>query len=182
MPRKKPVASKDIQTRSLDDRQEKFCREYLVDFNASRAAVVAGYSEKSAKEQGSRMLTSVNIVSRIKEIADELMKKNGDPAQRIIIELQEIAFGDMKDFMEWKDGKIEWKDSKTLGSKTKLVQEISESYSATGGSRKIKLHDKLKAFEMLMRYYGLFKDKVQHEGEVTAKVVITIPSNGRERS
>lgn len=181
MPKKKPVASNGLQTRSLDDRQDKFCREYLVDFNASRAAIAAGYSPKTATGQASELLRKPNIVSRIKELADELMKKTGDPAQRIIVELQEIAFGDMKDFMEWKDGKIEWKDSKTLGDKTKLVQEISESYSATGGSRKIKLHDKLKAFEMLMRYYGLFKDKVQHEGEVSARVVIMIPSNGRER-
>ncbi len=174
---KRPVIDK-----KLNDNQLRFCEEYLVDFNATRAAKAAGYSEKTARTIGSKLLTHVDIQSKIKELADDVMKKSGDPRLRVILELQMIAFGDMKDFMEWKDGKIEWKDSKLLGDKTRLVQEIAESYSANGGSRKIKLHDKLKALEMLSKYYGLFKDQVEHSGEVTTKVILMIPSNGRERS
>lgn len=181
MATKRPVRDENKETR-VDDRQLKFCEEYLIDFNATRAATVAGYSPKTARFQASDLLTRPNIQAKIKEIAQKVMEETGDPKKRVILELQMIAFGDMKDFMEWKDGKIEWKDSKLLGDKTRLVQEIAESYSANGGSRKIKLHDKLKALEMLSKYYGLFKDQVEHSGEVTTKVILMIPSNGRERS
>lgn len=181
MPKKKAIVSEASKS-DLDDRQVRFCEEYLVDFNATRAAKVAGYAEKSARSQASDLLSRPNIQNKIKAIAQKVMEETGDPKKRVILELQMIAFGDMKDFMEWKDGKIEWKDSKSLGDKTKLVQEISESYSATGGSRKIKLHDKLKALEMLSKYYGLFKEQVEHSGEVTTRVIVNIPSNGRERS
>jgi phage terminase small subunit len=181
MPKKKPVLSGKSGSK-LDDRQVRFCEEYLIDFNATRAAKAAGYAEKAATTQASDLLRRPHIQEKIKALAQKLMEETGDPKQRIIVELQMIAFGDMKDFMEWKDGKIEWKDSKLLGDKTRLVQEIAESYSANGGSRKIKLHDKLKALEMLSKYYGLFKEQVEHSGEVTTKVVLMIPSNGRERS
>jgi phage terminase small subunit len=182
MPKKKAVASSGVQSKKLDDRQDRFCSEYLVDFNATRAAIAAGYSEKTARSQASDLLTRPNVQDRVKELAESTMKETGDNRRRVILELQMIAYGDMKDFMDWKDGKIEWKDSKILGDKTRLVQEISESYSANGGSRKIKLHDKLKALEMLSKYYGLFKEQVEHSGEVTTKVVVMIPSNGRERT
>ena len=45
----------------LTNKQEFFCDEYLVDFNATRAAKVAGYSEKTARSQGQRLLTNVDI-------------------------------------------------------------------------------------------------------------------------
>lgn len=181
MATKKPVRDENKETR-LDDRQLRFCEEYLIDFHATRAATVAGYSAKTARSQASDLLTRPNIQAKIKELAQKVMEQTGDPKIRIILELQMIAFGDMKDFMDWSDGKIHWKDSKLLGDKTRLVQEITESYSATGGSRKIKLHDKLKALEMLSKYYGLFKEQVEHSGEVTTRVILNIPANGRERS
>ncbi len=49
----------------LTDKQEMFCREYIVDFNASKAAIRAGYSEKTAKEIASQNLTKLNIQERI---------------------------------------------------------------------------------------------------------------------
>lgn len=181
MPKKLAVKN-NVPGSKLDDRQVKFCEEYLIDFNATRAAKAAGYAEKTATTQASDLLRRPHIQDKIKSLAQKLMEETGDPKQRIIVELQMIAFGDMKDFMDWSNGKIQWKDSKLLGDKTRLVQEITESYSATGGSRKIKLHDKLKALEMLSKYYGLFKEQVEHSGEVTTRVILNIPSNGRERS
>jgi len=51
----------------LTPKQSRFIDEYLVDFNASRAAIAAGFSPRSAKVQGSRLLTNVNLVTVIKE-------------------------------------------------------------------------------------------------------------------
>ena len=51
----------------LNDKQERFCYEYCIDLNASKAAIRAGYSENSARSTASTMLTKSNILARIKE-------------------------------------------------------------------------------------------------------------------
>jgi phage terminase small subunit len=179
MPRKKSVLNPG-EGKTLDDRQERFCREYLTDFNATRAAKAAGYSEKTAGHQASDLLKRPDIQSRIQAISKEIYEAVGDPVKRIILDLQMQAFGDLKDFMEWDDQEIKWKSSKELGEKTKMVQEVSETTSAKSYNRKFKLYDRQKAQELLMRYYGLFKDTVRHEGEVKTVVHIKVIPNGRE--
>lgn len=57
-----------------NENQEKFCNEYLVDFNGSAAAIRAGYSKKSARFQASHLATNPNIIARIKELRDEYWK------------------------------------------------------------------------------------------------------------
>lgn len=167
--------------KELNEKQKKFCEEYLVDFNACQAAIRAGYVKNSARIHASRMLSNDNIQRYIQELADQKLKETGDPIKKIICELQMIAFGDMRDFMEWDDRRITWKSVEELGEKTRLISEVKETVTQHGGSRSLKLHDKMKAIEMLGRYYKIFTDKVEHSGEVGFKVVVNIPSNGREK-
>lgn len=56
----------------LTPKQERFCVEYLVDCNATQAAIRAGYSAKTARSQGQRMLTNVDIKSKIDELREEI--------------------------------------------------------------------------------------------------------------
>lgn len=180
MPKKKAVAAE--QKASIDDRQDKFCREYLIDFNATRAAIAAGYSAKTARSQASDLLTRPNVQAHIRSISEAALQLTGDPIVRIILELQMIAFGDIKDLAEWDRWSMKWKESKDLGDKSKLIQEITETTTQFGGSRKIKLYDKLKAMEMLLRYYGVFKgDGPSGDDDDNKKVVIKIIPNGREK-
>jgi phage terminase small subunit len=57
--------------KELTDKQEAFCREYVVDFNGTQAAIRAGYSEKTANEQAARLLANVSISNRVKELREE---------------------------------------------------------------------------------------------------------------
>lgn len=57
--------------RKLNDKQKRFAREYVIDLNATRAAIRAGYSEKTAKSQGQRLLTNVDVSEFIKELMDQ---------------------------------------------------------------------------------------------------------------
>jgi len=168
----------------LTDKQKAFCREYLVDFNGTRAATAAGYTEKSARVQAAKMLTKGNIQDEIKRLADDLNKTHGNSIERIILELQLIAFGDYQDLVVWDEhGVKSWVPSSELGDKSRLVQEISETTTQHGGSRKIKTYDKVRALEMLGRYHKIFTDKVEHsnpDGTLAPIVNIVIPSNGRE--
>lgn len=74
-------------------RHEKFCHEYIKDMNATQAAIRTGYSEKTAKMQGSRLMTNDDIKSRVKELRDAYFNENIMTAQQVEYELTRIALG-----------------------------------------------------------------------------------------
>lgn len=76
----------------LTDKQEKFCYEYVLHLNASKAAINAGYSEKTAKEIGCENLTKPNIRERIKYMQDNLAETAQLSALRVLKEHEKIAF------------------------------------------------------------------------------------------
>jgi len=55
----------------LTPKQEMFCKEYIIDLNATQAAIRAGYSEKTANEQGARLLANVSISEKIRELINQ---------------------------------------------------------------------------------------------------------------
>lgn len=74
-------------------RHEKFCHEYIKDMNATQAAIRTGYSEKTAKMQGSRLMTNDDIKERVKELRDAYFNENIMTAQQVEYELTRIALG-----------------------------------------------------------------------------------------
>jgi phage terminase small subunit len=79
-----------MQDRKLTQKQKIFCEEYIIDWNASRAARAAGYSEKTSKEIGCNLLTKVNIQEYIEEIQKDLQKLAGISRLSVIKDLQKI--------------------------------------------------------------------------------------------
>jgi phage terminase small subunit len=95
-----------------------------------------------------------------------LNEKTDNQIERIVAELQLIAFGTMKDVAEWGADGIYLKESSILREEAKIIAEVSEVTSEKSGSKvKVKLHDKLKALELLGRYHKIFTDKVEHTGK-----------------
>lgn len=76
----------------LTEKQKRFCEEYLVDLNATQAAVRAGYKQKTARSQGQRMLTNVDIQNYLQELMKKQSERTGITADDVINELKEIAF------------------------------------------------------------------------------------------
>lgn len=74
-------------------RHEKFCHEYIKDMNATQAAIRTGYSAKTAKMQGSRLMTNDDIKARVKELRDAYFDENIMTAQQVEYELTRIALG-----------------------------------------------------------------------------------------
>lgn len=68
----------------LSAKQEQFCREYLVDLNATQAAIRAGYSPKTAQEQASRLLSNVIVVERVAVLKQERANKVARTAQDVL--------------------------------------------------------------------------------------------------
>lgn len=74
-------------------RHEKFCHEYIKDMNATQAAIRTGYSEKTAKMQGSRLMTNDDIKTRVAELRDAYLDENIMTAKQVEYELTRIALG-----------------------------------------------------------------------------------------
>lgn len=74
-------------------RHEKFCHEYIKDMNATQAAIRTGYSEKTAKMQGSRLMTNDDIKARVSELREAYFNENIMTAQQVEYELTRIALG-----------------------------------------------------------------------------------------
>lgn len=75
----------------FNPKQELFCKEFIVDINATQAAIRSGYSEKTAKQIGSKLLTKHDLRTRIAELMDERSKRtlvDADFVVRTLIEVQ----------------------------------------------------------------------------------------------
>lgn len=76
---------------NLNDKQRQFCEEYLVDLNGTQAAIRAGYSEKTAKEQAARLLTNVNVQEYISELQNKRNKRVQITQDEIVEKIIEVA-------------------------------------------------------------------------------------------
>ncbi len=158
----------------LTAKQEKFIQEYLIDLNATQAAIRAGYSSKTAAEQSSRLLINVKIQAAIQEAMRERSERTQITQDKVLQELAKIGFADLKSVVSWtKDGKIIVKPSAEVDGT--IVSEISETEINYGDyikrTKKVKLHDKIRALELIGRHLGMFKDNLNVQAEVGVQIV-----------
>lgn len=129
-----------------------------MDLNATAAAKRAGYSEKTACEQGSRLLANVKVQEEIQKRQVKLQSKLEITQERVLSELASIAFANGSDFATINaNGLINIKATSQV-PKEKLPAIAGIKYSANGLGVEIKLHDKVRALEMLGRHLGLFEN------------------------
>ena len=158
---------------NLTPKQQRFVQEYLVDLNATQAAIRTGYSAKTAEVQGSRLLSNANIAAAVSEAQDKLAAKSGITKERWLRELELIYFADMKDYVDVETdtgatrakGYDEMPDgaSRVISSieENRTIKEDAKGQDSIIFSKfKFKLHDKLKAGEMIGKHLGFLKDKV----------------------
>ncbi len=147
----------------LTTKQKKFCDEYLIDLNGSRAyrAVYGDVSEKTARANASRTLALANVKSYIEPKA----KKNTDEAQLsaelVLREMGRIAFSDVRKLFDEADKLLSISD---LPDEIAACIDTIEFDEKTGKLKKYKLNSKVKGLEMLGRYFKLFIDQIEHSG------------------
>ena len=153
-----------MAARKLTPKQAEFVRQYLVDLNATAAAIRAGYSERTAKSQGQRLLTNVDVSAALAAAKAEREQRTEITQDRVVSELAKIAFADPRELMEWGPEGVKLKDSAELTEEQAAsVAEVSGTTTKDGGSLRLKKHDKVKALELLGRHLGMFTDKVKSE-------------------
>ena len=157
--------------RKLTDKQRRFVDEYLIDLNATQAAIRAGYSVKTANEQGSQLLAKLSIQQAIAEKMAERSRRTGVNQDRVVLELAKIAFVKLTDIIDEK-GKI--KDTATeddLACLEGYKYKYSDTDSGYSVEREVKLSSKMKALELLGKHLGMWNDKV--DLNVALPIVIT---------
>ena len=159
------------KTAKLTEKQQRFVEEYLIDLNATQAAIRAGYSAKTADQQGSRLLANVKVQQAIAERMAERSKRTGVNQDRVVLELSKIAFLKMTDVVD-RNGAIKQDASEDDLACIESIK-YKKSDNEYGGSveREVKVASKLKALELLGKHLGMWNDKL--DVNVTAPIVIS---------
>lgn len=152
---------------SLTDKRARFVEEYLVDLNATQAAVRAGYSANTAYSQGERLLKNVEVQAAISERRSKLSAVTEVTQERIVGEYARMAFYD--------PASIAGQPMSGPADIANLPEEVRRAIVGWGwdkaGNFTLKLADKNAALTNLGRHLGMFTDKVEHSGAMTINVL-----------
>lgn len=155
----------------LTPKQQRFVSEYLIDMSATQAAIRAGYSARTANEQGARLLAKASVRQAVDAAIAERQKRTEITQDMVVAELAKIAFGDQRDVMEWGPRGVKLRDSKNLtDEQAAIVAEVTETITIAGGTLKLKTHDKVGALKLLGEHLGMFKQRVEHTGKDGAPI------------
>jgi phage terminase small subunit len=148
----------------LTDKQEKFCREYVKDFNGAQAAIRSGYSKKTAKESAAQVLTNINVTERINELTKKQSEKSEVTAQMIIDEFKKIAFTSIAHLHNTWITRKEFEDltddqkAAIQEIKTRTRTEVINKTAYEIEEIQIKLYDKQRALENLGKHIGFYAE------------------------
>lgn len=157
--------NEDIEI-ELNDRQEKFCYEYCMDFNATRSAIKAGYSEKTARSIASTLLTNINIQARIKKMQDNLAETAGLSRLRVLNEHMKMAFSSIahlhNTWIERKEFEELTEDQKACIAEIDTKIRTEYEYNSESDEKepvrveyvRVKLYDKQKALDSISKMLG----------------------------
>lgn len=160
------TARAETEDDGLTPKQRAFVREYLVDLNATQAAIRAGYSEDSAAQTGYENLRKPRVAAAIDAALAERVVRTRITSDNVLRELYRIASADPRRVMKWGPDGVQLLDSEDLDDDdAAIVSEVSQTITAAGGSLKVKLHDKLGALRLLAQHLGLLVERKELTGK-----------------
>lgn len=171
---------------ALTHKQERFVEEYLVDLNAARAAVRAGYSKKTANKIGYNNLQNPDIQAGIEEGRKALSERTNITQDRIMGELAKVGFSDLTQALTPHGTLLhpeDWgEEVKGFVKTVKVKKQPSGEYDEDGKPilvdvQEIQAWDKLSALEKMGKHLGMFKDQVEHTGPNGGPIEVEEVSN-----
>ncbi|AHF77911.1 Terminase small subunit [Sodalis praecaptivus] len=159
---------------ALTDKQEMFCREYLIDLNATQAAIRAGYSEKTANRIAAQLLSKLDIQNRIAQLKAERNEEIGIDAAYVLKRLVEIDQMDVLDILT-ESGELKpvkdwpkcWRIT-LCGLDVTVIASGEEEGTAL--LKKIKWPDKVKNLELLGKHVNVqaFREQIKADHTVNS--------------
>lgn len=151
----------------MTPKQQRFVEEYLIDLNATQAAIRAGYSAKTAQEQSSRLLSNAMVAAAITKRRATLTDKAQVTQEQIVAEFVRMGFYD--------PASIAGQPMSGPADIPNLPEDVRRAIVGWGwdkaGNFTLKLADKNAALVNLGRHLGMFTDKVETKGEMTITVL-----------
>ncbi|WP_295237026.1 terminase small subunit [Veillonella sp.] len=138
----------------MTPKQEKFCIEYLVDMNGTQAAIRAGYSERTARSIGQRLLTNVDIQMRIAELKKEHFNERIMTAEEVQARISDIARGKLEEEVVVVEGLV------MGGSEARIIK------------KQVSAKEQLKALETLGKFHQL--DKADNISSNVSQIVLDL--------
>jgi phage terminase small subunit len=182
-PSKKEIEEPIAESDELTDKQRLFCLYYVKSFNQTMAAIKAGYAPDSAHVEGSRLIRNAKVAAYIREIKGKMHQELFIDAMDVLNKYIQIAFADITDYVEFGNREMTKKEIVDHdGDGNPVFDESTESYSfvdlkdsnSVDGSLinevkqgrdgvSIKLADKMKALDMLTKYFDLLSSTQQEQ-------------------
>ena len=147
----------------LTDKQQRFCDEYLIDLNATQAAIRAGYKRSEYTDtNANKILENTRVAEEIEKRMAERSRRTGINQDRVILELARIAFVNPQNVIDPDDASVRvdaTEDDLACIQSVKVKTMDSEKGSST--EREVRLADKMRALELLGKHLGMFKDNIK---------------------
>lgn len=153
----------------MTKKQKRFVEEYLIDLNATQAAIRAGYSPDTAGSIGAENLKKPEIKSRIDKAMAERSRRTGINQDRVLQELARIGFAKITDVVDPETAQIKPDAS---DDDLACIQSIKIKPNEFGTEREVKLYDKKSALVDLGKHLGLFKDKLELNGDMDLHITV----------
>lgn len=176
---------------ALSKRQLAFIREYLKDFNGTRAARASGFRGSSAPQYAYDLLKKPQVQAALAAALAEIAGKTGITAERVIRELGVVAFADLKDYLDIDPdtGCVRAKGWEQIPEDaSRALAAITEDRSIREDARgeqtilfskvTFKMNDKLRALELLGKYFLLFRERIEHSGIDGGPIRFDFGTNG----
>ena len=176
----------------MTDKQARFCEEYMVDLNATQAAIRAGYSENGAENEGYRLLRNDEVKLRIDQLKAERsarLRISTDYVVKLLMDVAETRVEDVAEIDEAGQIKYkpfsEWPDrahTAVMGiEEDRIIKESADGSQVTVHDKiKIKTMNKDRSIENLGRHLAMFTDKTKDETErppTEVKVIFAQPED-----
>lgn len=153
----------------MTKKQQRFVEEYLIDLNATQAAIRAGYKPDNAQQMGSENLSKPVISAAIAKAMAERSKRTGINQDRVLHELARIGFAKITDVIDPDTAKILPDASE---DDLACIQSIKIKPGEFGTEREVKLYDKKAALIELGKHLGLFKDKLELDADLELNITV----------
>ena len=159
--------------KGLEDKQEAFCREYTQDFNATQAAIRAGYSSRSAKQIGARLLSKDDVQKEISAQIETLLEQTKIPLKKQLFDFwMKRAFYDITELIDPKGVmKLSTEQIRKKGLQV-CIDSINRKINSRGETIiTYQFADKDKAADMLQKYIQMIREQVDVTGNVTLNIM-----------
>jgi len=147
------MAPRTHRNGKLTGKQERFIEEYLIDLNATQAAIRAGYSVRTATAIGSENLRKPHVLVALQDRRQQLADEAGITPERVIAEYARLAFASITDVVSWNEKRLT------------VVPSAALSEAAAAAVKKVR---------------ATVKEMPQEDGEPTAKILIEVEMHDKK--